>query len=542
VSDGSLRGLIARTPAWALTAAAGVAYVIAAPPSTDLAAASYRSELFSRAGFTVWDNGWYGGHHLPAYSIIAPALGAWIGPQLVAALAMMAATALFALLIDGLFTRGATRIAALWFAVGASIGLLANRVPFDLGLALGLGCLLAARRRRWPGALVLALLTALASPVAGAFVALALLAWALTCARRSRRVPWWPLVLTAGALVPIVLLALAFPEGGTQPFVGSAFYPDLFGVLLIAALIARERTDRVLLAGVLLYALALIGAFAIPSAVGGNVDRLGALVAGPLAACVLFSSHRLLLAVMAPFLLYWQANAPLADFASAASDPAVKASYYAPLLKELGALQIGYSARPARVEVVPTADHWEARWVAPHVAMARGWERQLDTLRDALFYRSHPALMAAGYRAWLAQQAISYIALSDAPLDYSAKAEAALLRGAATAGRPPAYLREVWRSAHWRLFAVQNATPLAAAPAQLTHLGSDSFTLTAPRRGTFTVRVHFTPYWALSEGPGCVSRAPGDWTDVQARAPGSLQVVIRFSLARVFERGPRCID
>ena len=54
----------------------GLVYVLAAPPSADLAAAGYRSELFARAGFTIWDNGWYGGHHLPAYSLLAPAFGA----------------------------------------------------------------------------------------------------------------------------------------------------------------------------------------------------------------------------------------------------------------------------------------------------------------------------------------------------------------------------------------------------------------------------------------------------------------------------------
>jgi hypothetical protein len=57
-----------RVPAWAITAVAAVVYLIAAPPSPDLAAASYRSSLFSSVGFTVWDNSWYGGHHLPAYS------------------------------------------------------------------------------------------------------------------------------------------------------------------------------------------------------------------------------------------------------------------------------------------------------------------------------------------------------------------------------------------------------------------------------------------------------------------------------------------
>jgi hypothetical protein len=131
----------AAVPAWALTAAFALAYVLVAPPSADLAAAGYRSELFSSAGFTVWDNAWYGGHHLPAYSLLAPALGALLGAQLLAALSMTLATALFTKLLDGAFAARAARIASLWFAFGAAIGLLANRVPFDLGLAIGLGAL-----------------------------------------------------------------------------------------------------------------------------------------------------------------------------------------------------------------------------------------------------------------------------------------------------------------------------------------------------------------------------------------------------------------
>src|SRR4029077_17032734 len=99
-------------PAWAITAACGLLYVIAAPPSRDLAAASYRSDLFAHAGFTLWDNAWYGGHHLLAYSVLAPARGALLGPQLLAALSMTAATALFTALIAGRFPARATSIAA----------------------------------------------------------------------------------------------------------------------------------------------------------------------------------------------------------------------------------------------------------------------------------------------------------------------------------------------------------------------------------------------------------------------------------------------
>ncbi len=208
----------------------------------------------------------------------------------------------------------------------------------------------------------------------------------------------------AASLAPIALLTLAFPEGGTQPFVASAFYPALLGVLVVAALIpARERALRI---GALLYAAALVGAYAIPTAVGGNADRLGALFAGPIAACLLAgrsANRRRLLIVLAPFLFYWQVNAPVADFAAAASDPAVNASYYTPLLAELRSLGVGYGARPARIEVVATRNHGEARFLASHIAIARGWERQLDRYRNGLFYDESTPLTPTRYRAWLSR-------------------------------------------------------------------------------------------------------------------------------------------
>ncbi len=564
-----------RPPAWTLTAAAGALYVIVAPVSSDLAAAGYRSELFSRSGLTLWDDGWYAGHHLLAYSLLAPGLGALLGVQLLGALSATLAAALFGVLVDGAVhapEAPAARVAKLWFAFGMAVLLLANRIPYELGLAIGLASLALAQARTRRGArhhtpvaalaLALAALCALASPVAGAFLALAAVAWAiaggaaqpptplgagafdLRVVRRGGRA--LPLALAAAALVPVGLLELAFPEGGTQPFVASAFYPALAGVVAVAALLPARR--RVLRVGALLYALALLGAYAIPSAVGGNVDRLGALVAGPVLAYALAGRRgaqgqrpigrrlRLLAPLLlAPALLYWQVNAPVDDALSAAGDAAAQRSYYTPLLAELQRLGIGYDARPARIEIVATRDHAEARWVAAHVSIARGWERQLDTLRNGLFYAAGSArLGATSYAAWLRESAISYVALPDAPLDYSADAEGRLVREA------PAYLHEVWRSAHWRLFAVAAPAPLAQPPSVLTRLGGDSFTLRAPSAGSYVVRVRFTSYWALASGRGCVSRAPGDWTTVQARAAGPVRVAIDFSLARVFEDGPRC--
>jgi len=580
---------VSTLPAWTLTAALALLYLLAAPASSDLAAAGYRSDLFSRAGFTLWDNGWYGGHHLPAYSLLAPPLGALLGPALLGALAMTVATGLFAVLIRGGFTPRAERGAALWFAFGAGIELFTNRIPFELGLMVGLGALLAARAARTPGrrrrlaiaclALALALVCPLASPVAGAFLALAALAWGLggrlgqarfadehepppgNRARSVRRA-LLPAAVLCAALAPIALLAIAFPEGGTEPFVGSAFYPALAATLALAVAIPRRR--RALRAGTLLYALALVACFVVATPVGGNVDRLGALLAGPLLACALIAQppgtyverrHRTAgwrtwlprgwrapaLLALAPLLLYWQVRAPVADYASAAGERSTSASYYAPLLGELKRLGLGYAGHPARIEALPTRNHGEARFLAAQVPLARGWERQLERHYDGVFYGgagSHEwragELDAARYERWLRRNAIAYVALPDALLDYSARAEARLLR----AGQ--GYLHELWRSRHWRLFTVQSPAPLAQPPSTLLRLGGDSFALRTPSAGTFVVRVRFTPYWALLSGHGCVQRGPEGWTQVRARAPGTLRVGIGFSLARVFDRGPRC--
>ena len=69
-----------------------------APPSADLAAQEYRADL----GLVLWDNGWYGGHHMPGYSVLFPPLAALLGPRLVGALSAVAAAWLFERLVRDL--------------------------------------------------------------------------------------------------------------------------------------------------------------------------------------------------------------------------------------------------------------------------------------------------------------------------------------------------------------------------------------------------------------------------------------------------------
>jgi hypothetical protein len=542
----------------ALTAAAlALAYLAWEPPSLDLAAADYRAWLFGHGGFAIWDLRWYGGHHLPGYSVLTPPLGWWLGTRLLGALAAVASALLFERLAHARY-GGRARLGALWFGAGTATILLSGRITFAVGLVPALAALLALqhrdahrrdgrrrgrvqrderrgsaqdpRRRRAFGALALglAVLTALASPVAALFLALAGTAHAL-----AERRPLG-LALAAAALAPVGALAFAFPEGGVEPFAFSSFWPVLaFGALALALWPRCERTLRI---GVVLYVLGCSAAYVISTPVGGNVVRLGALCAGPLAALALWRRRTLALVLIAPLLLWWQWHAGIDDVRTASGDLSVGAAYYAPLLAFLDRASVGSDASGAalgRVEIPFTRLHWEARHVAPSYALARGWERQLDVRDNALFYSG--TLTPARYRAWLERMAVRWVALPDVRLDNSARAEARLI----ARGLP--YLREVWRGRHWRVYAVRDPTPLADPPGRVTALGTDTLALTVARAGGTGVllRVRWTPYWAVATGDACVEPA-GDWTRLRVRRAGRVRLVVRFSLARIGARSARC--
>jgi hypothetical protein len=58
--------------------------------------------------------------------------------------------------------------------------------------------------------------------------------------------------------------------------------------------------------------------------------------------------------------------------------------------------------------------------------------------------------------------------------------------------------------------------------------------------GTVLVRVHWTPYWSIEQGTGCVEQAPGGYTMLDVQTPGRFRVGIDFSPVRAISTGPRC--
>ena len=175
----------------------------------------------------------------------------------------------------------------------------------------------------------------------------------------------------------------------------------------------------------------------------------------------------------------------------------------------------------------PTANHWESAYLAPKFELARGWLRQLDTTRDDIFY-DEGELTDAAYSNWLRGNAISYVALPDAPLDYSSVAErrlilsrTALPDAALDARRTGGSTRCATRSRWSR----RSARPRRAR----VWVGRQGFALDVTRPGDFLVRVNFTPYWSISRGTGCLLRR-GDWTIARAAHPGVFRVDADFSL------------
>jgi hypothetical protein len=521
-------------PAVALSSLLALAMLIWSPPVGDLAAQVFRTELFQRAGLAIWNGSWYGGHYTLTYSLLFPPLAALLGPQLVGMLAVVASSYFFDRLVRDRWGVEA-RWATLWFAAGVVTLLADGQLTFALGVAFGLAALRCLQLDRTALTLLAAATCPLASPVAGAFLAGVVISGALEPGRRPRL-----LALGAGALALLITIVpnVAFPEAGHFPFVFSSYVAIPLwcagALVLTQGVRTEERQLRRVLVG---YLLASTLIWLLPNAMGGNAVRLGALFGGPVLAAVLLSRRprpTVPTWIFAPVLvlaiagsLYWQLTASVAQIARSVGDPSTSSAYFRPAAKWLRA----HGAAGTRIEVPPTANHWESAYLAPKFELARGWLRQLDTTRDDLFYDDDERLSAATYGAWLRANAISYVALPDAPLDYSSVEERRLILS------EPAYLDLRYVSQHWRIYAVRDpkplVTPLAGAAAETRWIGRQGFALDVARPGEFLVRVAFTPYWSISRGSGCILRR-GDWTVARATHPGVFRVDADFSVGRAW--------
>ncbi|MEU2611938.1 hypothetical protein ABZ570_10190 [Micromonospora sp. NPDC007271] len=513
-------------PATAAALLLSVAFLLAPPMGTDLAAQVARAGFVARHGAAPIDFGWYGGVNQYGYSLFVARLGTWLGVRPLGALAAVVGAAA----LGWLAVRHRARRPALAGVLGAAVlvgNLASGRITFAVGLAFGLLALCAVSAGR-PGRPVrlglaagLAATATWASPVAGLFTGLAGAALLLAALRRGdgpgrRLAGGWrvdrplaeSLVLCLAPALALAPMAVLFGNGGTQPYSAESMRINVALAVLVFAVLPRRC--RVLRIGSALTVLLLVAAFYLPSPIGSNALRLPMLFALP----VLAGYARLpgpWLAGLLAATVWWQ-NPVMVNDVTGAGSPETAAAFHRPLADELARRQ-----PPGRVEVVPLRDHWESAYLPPTVPLARGWERQVDTDRNALFYGD--GLTADSYADWLRREAIQYVAVApDVPLDRWGRAEADLV----LAGQP--YLREVWRNANWRLYAVVDPTPLVGTPGRLVAADQARVRFTTDRAGDVPVRVRWSRWLSLSGTDGCLRPGPDGWTEVRAGTPGEFSI------------------
>ncbi|WP_207919568.1 hypothetical protein [Micromonospora sp. KC207] len=514
-----------------MAALLGVAFLLAPPMGTDLAAQVARADFVGRHGATPVDLGWYGGVDQFGYSLFTARLAAWTGPRPLGAVAAVLAAAA----LGHLFARHRARRPLLAGVLGAVVlvgNLASGRVTFTVGLALGLFALCAVdtdrptapgwvRPARLALAGLLAALTTWASPVAGLFIGLAGAALVLASLRRGpgpgRALPaGWradrplgeSLTLCLAPALALAPMALLFGNGGTQPFTAESMRINVALAMVVFFAVPRRR--RTLRVGAALTVLLLVAAQLVPSPIGSNALRLPMLFALPLLAGYAPLPGPWLAGLLAAC-VWWQNPVMIADLSRAGS-PESAAAYYRPLVDELARRQpVG------RVEVVPLRDHWESAYLPDTVPLARGWERQVDTARNPLFYGDD--LTAGAYAAWLRREAVAYVALApDSVPDRYARQEAALV----AAGQP--YLREVWRDGTWRLYAVTEPAPLVGPPGRLVDSGRAAVGFTVDAPGDVLVRVRWSRWLTLTGPGGCLAPAPDGFVAVRGATPGAYRV------------------
>jgi hypothetical protein len=488
----------------------------AGPPGTDLAAHVYQRAVFLDHGFTLWNNFWYAGRYsFVTYSLLYYPLAAVVGIRLLAVATIATATLAFAALVWRQWGPQA-RWSSRTFAVVWAGLVLSAAFPFALGAALALLALWALQARRpWLFA-GLAALAAAASPVA--FLLLTLIVVGLGIGQHSDR--WLRVMAGTGLLIVVVfegLLWRAFSGAGRYPFSTAELAAACAYCALSTAFAWRVAELRGLRWVFPVYGVACLAFFLWSSAVGENIVRLR-YVAIPLSVLVLSMRRwrpRIPALIVLGLAISWNVT-PLAEsYVNAQDDPAAKAAYWQPAISYLHT----HLTPSYRVEAVDTTGHWPALYLArADIPLARGWFRQDDFPQNEVLY-DHPGPKA--YVGWLRRLGVKYVVLTDAPVDYSARGEAALLRG----GRSP--LRPVFTSLHLTVYAVPNATPILTgrSGARVVLLTESRIVVAAERAGKYRLAVRFSRYWRPSAG--CASRTADGMIRLAIPRPG--RVSLKFA-------------
>ncbi len=517
------RRLLAREATISTVLAAALAAILlwAAPPGVDWAAHAYQRTFLIHHGFAVWNNFWYAGRSsFVTYSVLYYPLAALLGIRALALVSIATAALAFSMIVLrqwGPVSRLSSRsFAVLWAGLVVSAAF-----PFALAVSFALLALWALQENRRGRFTVCAVLALAASPLAFAFLGVVLAG--LAVGRRSlRHAGVQAAVLAGGTLAELAVYRL-FGGGGRFPFALIELVPALIFCGLGLVVTRGVPAARPLHGLFWIYLAAVVLAYAVPSSVGSNIERIRyAALPIALLAVGLRRYRPLWLAVPAVVLAaIWNLTPIWTSFAQTAADPAASAAYWQPAVSYLHA----HSSPSYRVEVVDTADHWPAAYLPEAgIPIVRGWFRQNDFPQNELLYDK--TLGPRSYEAWLREMGVRFVVLPDAPIDYSSRQEARLLESGWSG------LVLVKRLAHQTVYELPRPTPLVTGPgpASVLWLWPSRLVAVVDRPGSYLVRVRWSPYWRASAG--CVSRTQNGLTRVDVGKAGLVQLAFTLDVSR----------
>ena len=500
----------------AVAAAAAALAVLAVPRGGDLAAHVYRADLV-RHGILVWDNLWFAGQYpLASYSLLYYLLAASVGNTALGIGGVVVSAAIFASVAQREWRslgRWPARIFALLLAGQAFTG----AYPFLLGVGALLATLWALQRQRLRLAAACTVLTLGFSPLAFLFLALALVAMFVYQRSLTRRTVVIGAVVAATGALQIGVLVV-FPSPGLfYPFGTWRFLLGLAVAGLGLALALQRRRGWSLATMFAVWALASVFAEFVPSPVGHNILRASIFVV-PLV---------LVAAAVADFRPRWLTATALAaalaavvvPYATMVSDRSTDRDSRAVFWQPVLAFLHRHSNADFRIEVVPTANHWEAYYFpSAGFALARGWYRQLDIADNPALYRR--TLTGADYQSWLRLEAVRYVVVPHLPGEITAPHEAWLVRS----GR--AGLKEVWNGVDATVYELPHATPLltGAAAAAVTRVGPARIAGWVGRPGRYVLRSRYSPYLRLGQNEGCLAPAGNATTSLDLHRAGRFTI------------------
>ncbi len=520
------RKLLAReaTISAALAATLAALLLWSTPPGIDWAAHAYQRTFLLQHGFTIWNNFWYAGRYsFITYSVLYYPLAALLGIRILAVASIATAAFAFSIVVFrqwGLPSRLSSRsFAVLWVGI---VG--AAAFPFALGISFALLSLWALQGGRRGRFALGAVLTLAASPLSFAFLVLVLAGVVL--ARRRVSDARVQIAAVGACIAAELVLVRLFGGGGQFPYSAWQLAPSLiFGVL--GLVVTRGVPAAKSLRGLFwIYLLVCIVAYLVPTSVGSNLERLR-YIALPLALMIAALRSWRPLWLLVPTVLLaatWNITPIWSSFARANTDPEAARAYWQPAISYLD-----HRLSPSyRVEVVDTAEHWAAAYFPDAgIPIVRGWYRQSDFPQNELLYDSQ--LGPRAYDSWLRLMAVRYVVVADAPVDYSSRKEAALVRS----GRSGLVL--VKRFRHLSVYAVPNATPLITGPAHPTvvKFQSQQLVVALGARGTYRLRIRWSPFWRTSSG--CVSRRQDGMTQLTVSNPGFITLSFGVNVKRSLE-------